>query len=39
MKGHSHSDKYAYEKPEREDLKHENKRFDKVKKKLKAIKK
>jgi len=39
MEGHSHSDKYAYKKPEIDDLKEEINRFNDVKKKLKELKK
>jgi hypothetical protein len=39
MEGHSHSDKYAYKKPNIEDLQDEIQRFNDVKKKLKDLKK
>jgi hypothetical protein len=39
MEGHSHSDKYAYKKPELKDLKDEIELFDAIKKKLKNVQK
>ena len=38
MEGHSHSDKYAYKKPEIENLKEEIQRFNAVKKKISELK-
>lgn len=38
MEGHSHSDKYAYKKPELENLNEEIKRFDEIKKKIADLK-
>lgn len=39
MEGHLHSDKYAYKKPTKENLKDEINRFNEVKKKIKELKK
>lgn len=39
MEGHSHSDKYAYQKPELKDLNNEIGLFDALKKKIKGLKK
>jgi hypothetical protein len=39
MEGHSHSDKYAYKKPEVENLLEEIQRFDAIKKRIKDYKK
>jgi hypothetical protein len=39
MEGHSHSDKYAYKKPDLKDLKDEIELFDSIKKKLKNAQK
>lgn len=39
MEGHTHSDKYAYKKPELKDLKEEIDLFDAIKNKIKKIKK
>ena len=39
MEGHSHSDKYAYKKPDIQDLQNEIQRFTDLKKKLKDLKK
>lgn len=39
MEGHSHSDKYAYQKPTLDNLKEEINRFDEIVKKLKPAKK
>jgi hypothetical protein len=39
MEGHTHSDAYAYRKPELKDLKEEIDRYDLIRKKLKEIKK
>lgn len=38
MEGHSHSDKYAYKKPNTQDLHDEIQRFNEVKKKIKSAK-
>jgi energy-coupling factor transporter ATP-binding protein EcfA2 len=38
MEGHSHSDKYAYKKPELENLNEEIQRFNTIKQKIKALK-
>ena len=38
MEGHSHSDKYAYKKPELDNLKDEIQRFNAIKKRIEDLK-